>query len=201
MTEYLLKLPRKNKQAFMLLFDAIVIIGSLFLAFFMRLGYWFYPAGDIDLLLAIFASPLLALPIFIRFGLYHEVIRYVGFEALWRIGQSVTVYIILWGLITFMGAIDDIPRSVIIINGLLVIAIIGGSRLLARWTLLDKDINNNVLIYGAGSAGRQLSTALSESREYKPVAFIDDSDEIYHHSINGLKVYSQNDIELSLIHI
>ena len=65
----------------------------------------------------------------------------------------------------------------------------------SRWLLSEVDVNiKNVLIYGAGSAGRQLSTALSQSREYKPLAFIDDSNELYHHSINGLTVYSQDDL-------
>jgi FlaA1/EpsC-like NDP-sugar epimerase len=195
MIQILLKLPRKSKKALMLIFDLVAVVGCLFVAFAMRLGYWFYPSGDIDLLVAIFAAPLLVIPIFIRFGFYHEVIRYLGFKALWRIIQGASMYAISWGLLTFMGAIDEIPRSVILINWLLVIIVIGGSRLLIRWLLLDININNNVLIYGAGSAGRQLSTALNESNEYKPVAFIDDSNDIYHHSINGLKVYSHKDLE------
>ena len=195
MIQKLLKLSRKTKQTLMLLFDVSAIIGSLFVSFYMRLGFWFYPTGDIDLLLAIFAAPLLALPIFIRFGLYREVVRYVGFKALWRISQSVSIYAILWGLVTFMGAVDFIPRSIILINWLIVIIVISGSRLLVRWLLSEVNINNNVLIYGAGSAGRQLCTALNESRECKPVAFIDDADEIYRHSINGLIVYSQDDLE------
>ena len=195
MIQNLLKLSRRTKQLLILLFDAGAIVGCLFVSFFMRLGYWFYPTGDIDLLLAIFASPLLALPIFIRFGLYREVTRYVGFNVLWRISQSVSIYAILWGLVTFMGAIDFIPRSVILINWLLVIIIISGSRLLVRRLLSEVNISNHVLIYGAGSAGRQLCTALNESKEYKPVAFIDDSNDNYRQSINGLKVYSQNDLE------
>jgi FlaA1/EpsC-like NDP-sugar epimerase len=195
MIQILLKLPRKSKKALMLIFDLVAVVGCLFVAFAMRLGYWFYPSGDIDLLVAIFAAPLLVIPIFIRFGFYHEVIRYVGFKAIWRIIQGASMYAISWGLVTFMGAVDEIPRSVILINWLLVIIVISGSRLLIRWLLLDINVNNNVLIYGAGSAGRQLSTALNESNEYKPVAFIDDSDDIYHHSINGLKVYSHKDLE------
>jgi len=197
MIQILLKIPRKSKKALILIFDLVAVVGCLFVAFAMRLEYWFYPSGDIDLLVAIFAAPLLAIPIFIRFGFYHEVIRYVGFKALWDIMQGASIYSISWGLVTFMGAIDEIPRSVILINWLLVIIVIGGSRLLIRWLLLDinVNVNNNVLIYGAGSAGRQLSTALNESNEYKPVAFIDDSNDIYHHSINGLKVYSHKDLE------
>ena len=196
MIKNLLKLPRKNKQALIFTFDLIAIIGSIFCAFSLRLGYWYYPVEDNSLLVLIFASPLLALPIFIRFKLYHQVVRYLSFKALWFILQAVSLYAILWGLIIFMTAQEVVPRSVILINWLLVIISIGGSRLFARWLL---EINNssyktNVLIYGAGSAGRQLSTALKESKEYKPVAFIDDARELNHHSIQGLDVFSQNDL-------
>ena len=197
----LIQLPRKTKQALLLLFDIVVIIISIFTAFYIRLGYVYFPLGDEKLLLMMFASPLLALPIFIRFGLYREVTRYVGFKALWRINQATTLYAILWGLLSFMFAVSDIPRSVILINWLLVIMTISSSRLYARWLLSESNVNNsllkksNVLIYGAGSAGRELSSVLSQSLEYKLIAFIDDNRELHHNFINGLIVYSQDDLE------
>jgi FlaA1/EpsC-like NDP-sugar epimerase len=192
--QFLLKLPRKLKQSIILLFDFIVIIGCIFTSFFIRLGYWFFPSGDTDLLLLLIFSPLFALFIFNRFGLYHEMIRYVGFSSLWRIVQAISLYSVLLGLTAFMGAIAGIPRSVIVINWLLVIIIIVSSRFYARWLLSEVNTNNRVLVYGAGSAGRQLARALFESKEYTPVAFIDDAKEIYQQSINGLKVYSQDDL-------
>ena len=147
MIQTLLKLPRKTKQGIIFLFDLIAIVGILFISFAVRLGYWFYPAGDSDLLLVIFAAPILALPIFYRFGFYHEVVRYVGFKAIWYIFQGVSFYAILWGLITFMAAIEFIPRSVILINWLLVLLVIAGSRLLFRWLLSEGNRNNsNILI-------------------------------------------------------
>ena len=200
MTQILLNLSRRNKKSLMLCFDFIAIIGCLFAAFSIRLGYFYYPTGNDELLLLMIASPLLALPIFGYFGLYREVIRFVGFKALWHINQATTVYAVLWGLVSFMTAVENIPRSVILMNWTLVMVMISGSRLLARWLLSESNINNdllskrNVVIYGAGSAGRQLSTALKESEEYRPVAFIDDASEIYNQSINGLVVYSQDDI-------
>ena len=202
MIQALINIPRKNKKALLLLFDFIAVISSIFASFSIRLGYVYYPIEDSNLLLIMVASPLLALPIFIRFGLYQTVVRYVGFKALWRINQATTLYAILWGLLAFMMASwEAFPRSVILINWMLVMVAVSGSRLFARWVLSQVKIDNalfkenSVLIYGAGSAGRQLSTALKESREYNPVAFIDDASEIYHHSINGLVVYSQDDLE------
>ena len=193
----LIKLPRSIKKGLMFLLDILIIISSLFAAFSIRLGYFYFPSADSNLLLIIIASPLLALPIFSRFGLYHTVVRYAGFKALWRINQATSLYAILWGFIAFMAANwEAFPRSVILINWLLVFFAVGGSRLFARWLLLEDKINkNNVLIYGAGIAGRQLSTALRESNESNPIAFIDDSSDLYNHLIQGMKVYSSDDLE------
>ena len=52
-----------------------------------------------------------------------------------------------------------------------------------------------MLIYGAGTAGRELCTALYQSSEYNPVAFVDNSVELYRQSINGLEVFNEDDIE------
>ena len=144
MIQTLLNLSRKNKQAVLLLFDVVVIIGSIFAAFYIRLGYWYYPVGEDKLLLIIFTAPILALPIFIRFGLYREVIRYVGFKALWHINQAATLYAILWGLASLMVAVEGIPRSVILINWIFVMMTIGGSRLFARWLLSEANTNNGL---------------------------------------------------------
>jgi len=194
----ILKFSRLKKKVLILLFDTILITCCIFLAFSLRLGYWYYPSGEsYYLLLAIFTSPLLALPIFIRFGLYEDIIRFIGLKALWRIMGAVTFYAILWGIVFLILSFKDFPRSVIIINWLLVLISIICSRLFARWIFSELNPNDNslkkdrVLIYGAGDAGRQLSVALLGSKEYEPVAFIDDDEEFYNTSINGLSVYSR----------
>ena len=185
----------------MVLFDACTVIASIFLAFSLRLGHFYYPTGNNHLLLIMIASPILALPIFYAFGFYREVIRYVGFKALWQINQATTLYAALWALISFMAVIEGIPRTVILINWSIVLMSVGGSRFFARWVLSQENITNplsqkrNVLIYGAGSAGRELCTALYQSSEYNPVAFVDNSVELYRQSINGLEVFNEDDIE------
>ena len=197
----LINLSRRNKRTLMVLFDACTVIASIFLAFSLRLGHFYYPTGNNHLLLIMIASPILALPIFYAFGFYREVIRYVGFKALWQINQATTLYAVLWALISFMAVIEGIPRTVILINWSIVLMSVGGSRFFARWILSQENITNplsqkrNVLIYGAGSAGRELCTALYQSSEYNPVAFVDNSVELYRQSINGLEVFNEDDIE------
>jgi FlaA1/EpsC-like NDP-sugar epimerase len=195
MIRFITSLSRKNKQAIMLAFDATSIIFIIFSAFWVRLGYFFYPSGNEGLLMAIYASPLLAMPIFTGFGLYREVVRFVGFRAIWNIMLAASIYAMLWGLIVFMANIDDVPRSVILINWALVILVVGSSRLFARWLFSEAISQNRVVIYGAGSAGRQLLNALKQSEEYNPIAFIDDAPSMHNTIINGLKVYPPENLQ------
>ena len=182
----------------MILADSVVLILILLFSFSLRLGYWYWPE-DTNLLLAIFSAPVIAFLIFVKFGLYRAIIRFIGFRTVWAIAQAVSIYAVIWGVIGFMIAVEGIPRSVILINWALTLLVIGGLRLSARW-LFSETYNSsnskrkNVVIYGAGSAGRQLSTALMQSNEYSPVAFLDDESEIHGHFINGLEIVSSSNL-------
>ena len=134
MIKELTKLNRLQKQSIMLLMDSIVLVLILWLAFSVRLGYWFVPSDQLVIL--ILCAPFLAVPIFIRFGLYRAIIRYIGLKALWTIFKAVSLYALVWGIISFMLAIDGIPRSVILINWLLAIVIISGIRIICTNHLL-----------------------------------------------------------------
>ena len=180
----------------MFLLDSMALIGTLLASFSLRLGVWYWPEND--LVWVILGAPIIAAPIFVRFGLYRAIIRYIGFKALWTVVQAVSLYALVWGVVGFMSAIEGIPRSVILINWMLSILAIGGLRMIARWVLSDVNGFNqtskkNVIIYGAGSAGRQLLTALQQSSEYRPVAFIDDENELKRQSISGVEVFTPDE--------
>ena len=133
MINKLLSLSRFNKQLFFLIIDLIVLFIVLLFAFSIRLGYWYWP--DKDLLWLMMLSPVISIPFFIRFGLYRSVIRYIGFDAIWKIVQAVSLYALVWGIFTFMIALEGIPRSVILINWFISIFAISGIRLFVRWFL------------------------------------------------------------------
>jgi len=188
----------------MLFVDIVVLILVLLTSFSIRLGHWYFP--EEGLIWTIFGAPLVATPIFVRFGLYRAVIRYIGFKALWAVVQAVSLYVLIWGLVGFMMAVDGIPRSVVLINWALSLLAIGGLRVVARWILTegsqvskvrsdDKGNCRRVLVYGAGDAGVQLVSALKHSKEYCPVGLIDDALELQGSQIKGLNVESVKDIE------
>ncbi|MDC3262049.1 polysaccharide biosynthesis protein [Candidatus Pseudothioglobus singularis] len=179
----------------MLFVDSVLLVSVILLSFSIRLGYFYLPEGVL-VYWVVYGAPIVAAPIFVRFGLYRVVIRYISFNELWSIVQAVTLYALLWSMISFMVSVDGIPRSVILINWLLGIATIGGSRLVMRWLLSEDQSKKTirVIIYGAGSAGRQLSIALTQSADYKTVAFIDNNPALLGQSIHGIKVVPRDDL-------
>jgi len=186
----------------MMLVDSFVVAFTLLASFSTRLGYWYMPNSDLGWV--IFGAPIIAIIIFIRFGLYLTVTRYASFHALWSIFQAVSLYALVWGAIGFMAAVDGIPRSVILINWIFLLLAIGSTRMFARWLLTKKTGLDNsfktdgnsikVLIYGAGEAGIQLAGVLKHSSEYESVGFIDDSLELRGNNIGGLTIYSPDTI-------
>jgi len=209
MINSVINLSRINKQSIMLFIDSILLVSILLASFSIRLGYWYFPQSD--LVWVIFGAPVVAGIIFVRFGLYRVVIRYIGLKALWAIVQAVSLYALVWGVIGFMVAVDGIPRSVILINWILSLLAIGGVRVVARVVLSNNvefsmfnfklkskvksdNSKKRVLVYGAGDAGVQLVSALENSNEFNPVGFIDDAKELQGNYIKGLNIYSANDI-------
>ena len=195
----LLELNRIVKKLIMIAVDSVLIILILYFAFALRLDYWYWPENN--LIWIIFGAPIIGIPVFYSFKLYKSVIRFIGAKSLISIFQAVTLYSVIWGLLGYMMGIDGIPRSVILINWMLTIFVIGGSRISARWifTRLDPEnliLKKNVIIYGAGSAGRQLSQALLLSGEYKHIAYIDDNLLIDKTYINNIPVFSFSKIQL-----
>jgi len=182
-------------------------------------GFLYWPRDE--LFWIIYGAPVIAIPIFFSFRLYQSVVRYIGLKALSSIGQAVTLYAVVWALFSLMANhpylmlilgittdpfsisgvyFEQTSRSVILINWMLALIVIGSSRLLARWLFSDSNLNSdrgksNVIIYGAGSAGRQLSQALQLSTEYKHAAFVDDNKAKDGAYINNIPVFSSNSIE------
>ena len=87
----------------------------------------------------LFASPVIGTLIFKQYGLYRSVTRYVGFDALWIIFKAVSLYSIAWGAI-FLGG-HGMPRSVVLINWILMVCVIGALRIGARWLLTERKKN------------------------------------------------------------
>ena len=182
----------------MVLVDYFLVILIILASFSIRLSYFYWPS-DV-MVWVIFGSPLIAIPVFISFKMYRSVVRYIGVDAMQSIAQAVTLYSVIWGL---WGLVDNIfiqaiPRSVILINWMLCLIVIGGSRIFARWVFSDdihiKNKKNNVIIYGAGQAGIELSNSLQSSNDYNHIAYVDDNKKLSGSLVNGIPTFKPSEM-------
>ena len=190
--------PRSIKRTITVSFDFFVVIFSLWLALSLRYSEFYIPAQSIWWVFL--AAPAIAIPVFIKFGLYRAIIRYLGMQAIWTVVKATMLYEILFAILILMSNVQGIPRTVYAIQVILLLIIVGGTRLIARWWINSMQNGSNhparnkklvppVIIYGAGASGMQLASALKQSYQYRPVAFIDDAVEFHNHQINGLTVF------------
>ena len=149
-----------------MLVDLLLLPMALWISFSLRLGELYGPVGNIRYLFL--AAPLVAIPVFVKFGLYRAIIRYIGFRAMWAVVKAVSLYTLLWVIIILLNAVPSVLRSVLLINWLATALLIGGTLAVARWLLagsfnfsLNDQQKKKVAIYGAGSSGMQIATALA----------------------------------------
>lgn len=191
----LFRLKRTQKRIVSLVIDAI----------FLSLAFWFALLVRIDnvsvltnaaywiLLLIVVPSSLVC---FAKLGLYRAVLRYMGLQALTAIGVGVMLSTII--LVLFAYYIEaQLPRTVPVIYAAFSLVFIGGSRAVVRSMVGSgmKRIGEPVIIYGAGVGGRQLLTALAQSHEYYPFAFVDDDETLQGTVIQGVHVHSPSIIK------
>lgn len=206
----LLGLSRRSKRLLQIVSDVILIWFALWLAFVVRLGteQLVHPLGGHLWLFLV--APVVSIPIFIRFGMYRAVMRYLGNDALWAIAKAVSLSALLLALVIYWyrEAPQVVPRSLVLNYWLLSLLMLGGLRLFMRQYFLGdwysaglwRGASHNsamprVAIYGAGAAGNQLVAALRLGRSMRPVAFIDDDASIANRIIAGVRVYSPKHIQ------
>ena len=148
------------------------------------------------------AAPLLAIPIFIRLGLYRAVIRFMEDRVVFVVAGGVTLSVVLLAAGVALTHTPGLSRGVLAIYWVLAILYVGATRFLARSYFLHaergQDSRIRVAIYGAGQAGTQLAYALRAGREYLPVAYFDDKLALQNTEVGGVRVYSSDEL-LSVI--
>lgn len=207
----MLGLPRRYKRLLQVVTDVLLVWLALWLAFVVRLGLdelnnpmqghaWLF-----------ITAPIVAIPIFIRFGMYRAVMRYFGNDALITIAKAVSLSALVLALAVYWYSNHKtvVPRSIIFNYWWLSLIMIGGLRLVLRqyflgdwyatkqlvpFTSRDNGLPK-VAIYGAGAAGNQLMSALRLDRSLHPVAFIDDDESLADRIISGLQVFRGTDIQ------
>lgn len=183
--------------------DIVALLLALWSGFALRLSEW-WPEPYLMSSIWLFAvMPVVGVYVFMRLGLYRAVVRFMGAQAIWAVIKGVMLLaLFLWSAVTVL-QITPFPRSIPINFALAALVYVGGSRLLVRhyyhWVLKHHMNKKAVLIYGAGGAGVQLATALSDGREYYPVGFVDDDPSLWGVTIKSLPIYNPSLLESVVI--
>jgi len=198
-TVLILALPRWAKLTVVLAVDATLCVLTVWLAYYLRLGEFVTLTGNA--FWVAFASVGMALPVFTVLGLYRAIFRYSGWPALIAVARAVAIYGLMFVSVFTAIGIQEVPRTVGIIQPMLLLLLIGASRALARiWlgdhhqNFLKRESRRKVLIYGAGRTGRQLAAAMVNSPEMQVAGFLDDDDRLHGHDLNGLPIYNASDL-------
>jgi len=190
----LLYLPRFQKRLVSTLTDSICLPFAIWLALSLRLDS-FYITNDPSVWAAAFVTVLSSVFVFARLGLYRAVIRYMSNHAMVAIVWGVSLSALVFSAVGFAFQ-APIPRSVPIIYWCLAMIFVGGCRMVVR-SLVHRNImkeKERVIIYGAGKSGLQLSSILFHAKQLQPIAFIDDKVSKQGSILNGIRVYSPNNI-------
>lgn len=196
MQHRILAWPRAVKQLIVVTMDVALSLFATWLALSLRLDSPNWP--DAMQLRVYLLAPLLAIPVFVRLGLYRAIFRYTGQAALMTTARAVAIYgALLLGLLLW-ASWDNVPRSVGVLQPLIFLLLVGASRALARFWLAGWGQTQaglgRFLIYGAGMAGAQTAAALGMGGQYALLGFVDDDPAKVGRSINGVHVYAGREL-------
>ena len=135
--QHIVALPRPRKRLILVTMDFVALVVLVWLSYCIRFATAFQP--NLNQALLILAAPVIAIPIFIRLGLYRSVLRYLPDRAIWTILQAVTLAVLGWMalvFLTFMTGAEGVPRTIPLFYWLGAVAFLIGSRFGIKWLLL-----------------------------------------------------------------
>ncbi|MCA0935182.1 polysaccharide biosynthesis protein [Vibrio alginolyticus] len=192
--QFLWQLSRTNKRIVSVLADMVLILIAFNMSLLVRLGnadHFFEPK-----VWAIYgALSIVTVVVFARLGLYRAVLRYLTFQALFVVTAGALVSSLLLAVLCLYMS-EPFPQTLPIIYGAFLSLLCGGPRVVVRSLVAQSYAKKSkeVLIYGAGSGGRQLAMALRGSSEYRVRAFIDKDPTLANTVILGLPVIALEDV-------
>ena len=153
-------------------------------------------------LVAAIISIAIALPLFVVSGLYRMVFRYSDRTVILKVFSVCALYSLFYITIFTVIAVPGVPRTVGIIQPILLFILVAGIRgFVDFWlgNLYREDISggfkDKALIYGGGRAGRQLAAALRDSSKFEIVGFLDDQVQLHGRTLGGKPIFSPGDLE------
>lgn len=194
MRNILLKLPRKSKRFIMLVSDMVLLPLAFWTAIILRHGEAWPDIHRLPWLLSL--APLVAIPVFVRMGLYRAVIRHMDDQVFTAVLKGVTLAVLLLLGLSVLLDIRGISRLSFVLYWVIALIYIAGSRMVARSYFRRQKYKGDhggirpVAIYGAGENGVKLAAALRAGHHFKVVAFFDDDIDKQGSEVAGAGIFS-----------
>lgn len=197
MLKHVLNWPRNVKRSVVLIVDVLSGLLATWAAYSLRLETLHWPQGDEWWIYL--SGPLIAIPVFVRLGLYRAIFRYTGLDALVTTGLAVLIYAVIHLVLLQWYMWPVFPLTLGVLQPILFLLLVGMSRALARFWLagvsFGRPLNQGrLLIYGAGTVGVQTSTALAIASDLKLLGFIDEDPAKIGRTINGVRVFGPAEV-------
>jgi FlaA1/EpsC-like NDP-sugar epimerase len=190
-------IPINRHRIWQLVADAGLIALAWYLAFELRFDRGVPPYYETLFRRTILIVIVIKLVVFVLAGFYDRWWRYVSIRDMWGAARGVTAASLIAGLtVYFFSPVAQVrlPRSVAIMDWLLLLGLVAGSRLLARTVIERPGMNlvargKEVLVVGAGDAGQLVIRELQRNRlGYTPIGLIDDDPRKKNLRVHGVRV-------------
>jgi FlaA1/EpsC-like NDP-sugar epimerase len=183
--------------------DAAMIAAAWYLAFQLRFDFRVPPYYEGMLRDTILIVVAIKLAVFVAFGFYQRWWRYVSTRDMWRALAGVAVAsVIAIAAVYFFYPVERLrlPRGVALVDPLLLLAFVAGSRLLAR-TVIERPKGGivargrEVIVVGAGDAGQLIVRELQRSKVLNstPIGLVDDDPRKKNMRLHGVRVLGTTD--------
>jgi len=192
--QYLLEAPRRIKQSLAVASDIVFCAVASSIAMGLRTDAWLFWGLAHSWMTLV--GVCIAFPVFTVLGLYRAIFRYAGLQMLYTLIKALLIYTALFALLFMLVGVDGVPRSMGVMQPVVFAFGVVASRLFVRrWLggLGSKRRRMGVpraLIYGAGSAGRQLATGMTHAAEVMVVGYADDDPQLHGRLLNGLPIFN-----------
>lgn len=189
---YFLESPRPVKRLVTILFDSLVTAICVFLS------YWIVKGDSLlwsqkEVLITIITVSV-SLVVYVRMGFYRAILRYIGINAVTSILVGISLSSLVFTLASWL-VIESVKLETSLLYWSFSLLSVGGSRICLKAYVegISKG-KSTAVIYGAGAAGRQLASVLRNSHRYRPVAFVDDDENLHYSQIAGLSVLPSKEL-------
>lgn len=197
--ETLVDLDRTTKIALLLAMDAALCVASVWIAFSLRLGVWDLWSPEIATVVV--ACLAVWLPLFLHRGIYSSVMRFIGSRTMLGIATSCMIMALALSALFTFNQVQGIPRTIAMIQPMVFALLLVVSRLFARYILFDllsqrgfEGTPKRVLIYGAGSAGRQLALSLRHEPGMFLAGYMDDDARLAGQHLDHVRIHHSDDV-------